>query len=93
MSLQYPRLAVLASSPLRLSRDHRLGISIIARKTLKVLFLNLVRLKYAFGKHISEIIYMVKKGGHNAARPPLDVNENNDVNPALVKFQITDRGV
>ncbi|EYC15077.1 hypothetical protein Y032_0038g3619 [Ancylostoma ceylanicum] len=36
-----------------------------------------------------ELIYMVKKGGHNALRPPLDVHENNDVNLALVEFQST----
>ncbi|EPB67764.1 hypothetical protein ANCCEY_13145 [Ancylostoma ceylanicum] len=32
---------------------------------------------------VSELIYMIKKGGHNAPRPPLDVQENGDVNQAL----------
>lgn len=31
-----------------------------------------------------EIIYMVKKGGHNAARPPLDVAPGEQINPALI---------
>ncbi|KIH67844.1 hypothetical protein ANCDUO_01823 [Ancylostoma duodenale] len=39
---------------------------------------NLKKLMY------TELIYMVKKGGHNALRPPLDVHENNDVNQALL---------
>ncbi|EYB89981.1 hypothetical protein Y032_0224g2690 [Ancylostoma ceylanicum] len=35
-----------------------------------------------------ELIYMIKKGGHNAPRPPLDVQENGDVNQALVRLKI-----